>query len=59
MHTRCKNYPNLFYSQSNGEVSLVPRADVLIGAYFILAVIAPTLLSLKLVSRDSMMTYNP
>lgn len=37
---------------------MIPRGDVLTGAYFSLAMIAPTLLPLKLKSRESMMRYN-
>lgn len=37
----------------------MPREDVLIGAYFLLAVIAPKLLPSKLLSGNSTITYSP
>lgn len=51
--------PNLFYAQSSGEISFMPRASVPTGAHFHLALIMLILLPSKLKSGESMMTYSP
>lgn len=50
---------SLFFTQSSKEISLVHREDMLIGAYFLLAVFTPMLLPSKFESGESMMTYRP
>lgn len=49
---------NLFYAKSSGKILMVPREDVLVSAYFLLATNAPTLLPLKLESDESMISYS-
>lgn len=51
--------PNLFYAHSSEEISLVHCEDVSIGAYFLLSVIAPTLIPSKLENDRSMVSYSP
>lgn len=51
--------PNPFYAQLSREVLLEPQLSTLVGIQFLLVMIAPTSLSLKLESGESMITYSP
>lgn len=51
--------PSLLFVELSEEIWLVPQRDVQIGVYFLLAVIAPILLPLKLESGESMPSYSP
>lgn len=50
---------NLLYGQSNREVSLESRVSAPTGILFLLGVTTLGPLTSKLVSRESMVTYNP
>lgn len=51
--------PVFFYAESSREVQMVPRANLPHAIYFLLAIIAPTLLPLKLEGKESVSSYNP
>lgn len=53
------SHPNLLFAKLSEEISLVPRGDVPIGAYFLLALIALELFPSKLETGESMMSYSP
>lgn len=58
MHASRSDF-EFYLCQSSGEISLVHGTSVRTGAYFLLAMIAPTFLPSKIESGESMMTYNP
>lgn len=49
----------LFYPESSGVVLMEPRADIPLTIYFLLAIVAPTLLPSKLEERESVVIYSP
>lgn len=51
--------PNLFFARSSGMNSLQPRPTISVGLQYLLGVLLPTPLSLRLENGDAMVAYSP